>query len=483
MKFRGGYNVLLQGRPGHSVNIMPEPKVLYLPLRTKRFSFSDICIEDGQQVNMGDTLATDPGNYSIPLLAPRTGKARLNAVEGHIVLEEITKYDKQPKTSQAELTHIEHEAGASAVNRDKMVSLGSWEFVSDAYDGKVPDPTGTPQAIIVSTISLEPFVARGDIQLQNRLLKFTRGLEHLQSFLEYQPIYLVMPKVKSTFSSRVKEQVRGHAWVKIIEVPLKYPNDNFGILARGLGLKSADGPIWCLKTEGVLAADRALTISHPSLVRIVSVGGPETKTPVHIKAMTGYPINSIVEKYAAGENVRVIDGGMLTGKTADAQGLGINSECRGLTLMTEHTEREFLGFVRPGFDRKSYAPCFLSSLRVKFEERLTTAIFGEERPCVDCNFCEEVCPAGIMPHLLHKYLYSDLIEEAIDGRVDLCVQCGLCSYVCPSKIELREQFALALDQIEREIEEARLDAIKQEKRRLAEEARREKAEQEAQENA
>lgn len=472
----------MQGRPGETVDVMPEPQVLYLPLQTKRFNFSEICVEDGQHVELGDTLAKDPSNYSIPLLAPRTGTARLNATEGHIILEDITKYVKQPKTSQASLPHIEQKPGDSHLKIEKMVSLGAWEFVSDAYDGKVPDPKGSPQAIIVSTISLEPFVARGDAQLQNRMLKFTRGLEHLQSFLEYQPIFLVIPKEESAFASKIKEQLHGHAWVKLIEIPLKYPNDNFGVLARGLGLKSADGPVWCMKTEGVLAVDRAMTISQPSLVRIISVGGPEAKKPVHIKAMAGYPINSILEEYASGENVRVINGGMLTGKTDGEETLGISSECRGLTLMTEHTEREFLGFVRPGFDRKSYAPCFLSKFRMKFSERLSTAIFGEERPCVDCNFCEEVCPAGIMPHLLHKYLYADLIEEAIEARVDLCVKCGLCSYVCPSKIELREQFVEAQDQIEQEKEEARLDAIKQEKKRLAEEARRAKAEEEAREN-
>ena len=148
--------------------------------------------------------------------------------------------------------------------------------------------------------------------------------------------------------------------------------------------------------------------------------------------------------------------------------------------MPEHTEREFLGFIRPGFDRSSYAPCFLSALRLKFRERFSTAMRGEGRPCVSCNFCEEVCPAGIMPHLLHKYLYEDLIEEADVARIDLCVRCGLCSFVCPSKIELTEQFIEAQYLIEKEKEEGRLDAIRQEKKRL-EEAQRKEAQEKSQE--
>jgi hypothetical protein len=32
MRFKGGYNVLLHGRPDPTVKVMPEQKTLYLPL-------------------------------------------------------------------------------------------------------------------------------------------------------------------------------------------------------------------------------------------------------------------------------------------------------------------------------------------------------------------------------------------------------------------------------------------------------------------
>jgi Na+-translocating ferredoxin:NAD+ oxidoreductase RnfC subunit len=67
-----------------------------------------------------------------------------------------------------------------------------------------------------------------------------------------------------------------------------------------------------------------------------------------------------------------------------------------------------------------------------------------------------------MPHLIHKYLYRDLIEEANQARVDLCVECGLCSFVCPSKIELGKQFIEAKCAIEKEKEEIRQEQARQE---------------------
>lgn len=455
---------MLQGRPDARIEVLPEPEKLVVPLSSRRFNFSEICVQDGQEVNGGDILAQDPDNYNVPLLSSRAGIVRLDPEKRHIVLENISKTEFA-YAAHGDLPHIITQRGDADGNRNKLILLGAWQFISDAYTGKLPDPCGKPQAVIVSTLNLEPFGARGDVQLKKRLMNFTRGLEHLQSLLEYQPIYLIMPDMTSTFASQVKEHVRGYAFVKVLEVPLIYPFDNFNILARFIGLKKDAGPIWSLRTEGLLAVDRALTLSKPSLVRIISIGGSEVDRPIHLKAMSGYPVKSIVDQHVSNPDVRVINGGILSGRTVGDQSLGLDTEIRGLTILPEHTEREFLGFVRPGWDRSCYAECFLSSLRVRFKERFTTAMRGEGRPCVSCNFCEEICPAGIMPHLIHKYLYSDLIEEADQARIDLCIGCGLCSFVCPSKIELAQQFADAQVLIEEEKEQIRLEQLRKEKQR------------------
>jgi len=474
MKFRGGYNILLQGRPGRLIEALPEPEVLYIPLCSKRFEFTELCVEDGERVNGGDVLAKDGANFSVPLLAPRAGVVRLKKAEGHIVLEDLSKTEFA-YTDRGQLRHIAKRMGEAGIKRHKLLELGAWQFFSDAYTGALPDPLGTPRAVIVSTVSLEPFVARGDVQLQERLLDFTRGLEHLQSLLEYQPMYLVMPDISSDFAEQVRRQIRGYAEAELVEIPLKYPYDNSSILARHLHLKKDAAPVWFVRTEGVLGIDRALTLSKPCLSRIVSVGGPEIRTPIHIKAMPGYPIETIRAKCVSPGSARILNGGVLTGVPVESETLGLDTECRGLTVLAEHVERELFGFARPGWDRSSYAACFLSSLRTKFSERFTTAMRGEGRPCVSCNFCEEVCPAGIMPYLLHKYLYGDQIEEVEEARVDLCVECGLCSYVCPSKIDLRREFIEAKDLIEQEKEEIRQEQLRQEQLRLSEDARRKAA--------
>ena len=448
MKLRGGYNLKIEGRPGGFLDKASLPETLYLPLASRSFNFSQICTVHGRHVVVGDILARDPDNYDTPLLSPCSGQVDLESTTGHVVLHELSGDESGVQIKYDDAKHA-HKMGSADFERHKLLNLGAWEYVKDAYTGQTPDPLSTPQAVIVSTIQLEPFLVRGDVLLEASLQQFTRGLEHLQSLLEYQPIYLVLPKIKTDISAKIKEHIRGYAWVKTIDVPLKYPYDNAAILSRHIGLKRGDGFIWSLNADGVVAVDTALTSSKPCVERVISVAGPGAKHPLHLRLTAGYPVAEIRKRYAQKHAVAV-DGGILTGQLLTDDIKGIPADCKGITFVPERQSREFLAFVRPGFDRQSYAPCFMSSLRGLFAERLTNSVRGEVRPCVSCNFCEEVCPAGITPHRLHKLIYQDDIDEIERSRIDLCIECGLCSFVCPSKIELMHEFQEAKGAIAKE---------------------------------
>jgi Na(+)-translocating NADH:ubiquinone oxidoreductase A subunit len=450
--FTGGYNVALQGRPSDQVDVLAEPECLHLPLQSRRFQFDRVAVTEGQEVAPGHVLARDRGNYSVPLLAPRAGTVRLDAVDGHVTLEDVAKVPEEPYHPDQDLDHIRPDLGSAGMKRHKLVELGAWQFLADAYTGELPDPFGVPQAVVVSTLDLEPFLARGDVQLHSRLASLTRGLEHVQSLLEYQPIYLVVPDIESEFAARVRETLRGYAFLRLIEIPYCYPCDHPAVLARALGLSRHDAePVWALGVAGALAIDRALTLARPSTVRIVAIGGPAAEAPRHLRAMPGYPLADILGNSLASGGVRVLNGGALTGTALAEEQRGLDVECSGLTLLPEHTEREFLGFLRPGRDRQSYSRCFFSALGKPFAERLTTALRGERRACVACGYCEEVCPVAIMPHLIHKLLYQDALEEAERAGIDRCVACGLCSFVCPSKIELRQQMEEGQETVREEL--------------------------------
>ncbi len=451
MKFKGGHDICLKGRPSATVTTLPEPQVLYLPRASRRFAFTELCVAEGQQIHPGDALARDPANHNVPLLSPRAGT--VGPIDDlHIPVTNVAIEAEDPYAPSEDSPHAPPTLGSGGMKRMKLLDLGAWQFVHDAHTGELPDPLSTPSAVIASTLCVEPYTARGNVQLRKRLNNFTRGLEHLQSLLDYQEIHLVLPDIQSDFAKEVRETLRGYAFVKLLQVPLRFPFDDFALIARKLGLKpNAEAPVWALRTEGVLAFDRALTHSRPCTVRIVTLGGPHVDSPGHMKLMPGYPLADVLADNVGPEPRRVIAGGVFDGSAIKPEQLGLDTECTGLTVLAEATEREFLGWITPGFDRRSYSKCFGSLLSNPGPEALTTAVRGEGRPCISCNFCEEVCPAGIMPHLLHKYIYQDLLEETEAARIDLCIECGLCSYVCPSKLELRCEFVATKQRIAEEL--------------------------------
>ena len=240
------------------------------------------------------------------------------------------------------------------------------------------------------------------------------------------------------FARHITRQLSGHVSHDLVAPPRESKDESLRV-----GLRDQEGKL--------LAIDRALTNGQPVLDRLVAFGGPGASEPVHLQTPLGYPLDALLEGRLKDSPQRVIDGGILNGETVADKQLGVGVETTGLTILPEPTRREMFGFVRTGLDRISYSNCFLSILRPRYAEPLTTAMRGEHRPCIGCGFCEEVCPVGIMPHWIHKLAYQDALEEINRNESHRCVGCGLCSYVCPSKIDLRQDILNANEAIRRDL--------------------------------
>ncbi len=445
MQLRGGYNIRLAGRPTGQIQALAEPARLLLPQRTRRLRFNQLLVTNGQEVRCGQAVAVDPAHFGLPLLAPRDGTVRLRAERGHVTIE-------NPSLGQAVSELHEGSETSYEPRRRQLIALGAWSFLSDAHTDAVPDPGAAADAAIVATTHLEPFAGpRGNTQLRQSMDRFLRGLDLLASMVEGD-VYVAVPRVRGELAARLRQSLSSNPRVKPIHIPLRYPMDHFNVLARALELAPRRGrSVWGLRVEGVLAIDQALTDCQPVLDRVIALGGSGVVEPVHLRAPLGYPLDALLAGRVGQQPQRVIDGGILNGETVGLRQLGIGVESAGITVLREPSRRELFGFVRTGLDRISYSNCFLSVFRPRFAEPLTTALRGEHRPCIGCGYCEELCPAGIMPHWIHKLAYQDALEEIDRSGSHRCVSCGLCSYVCPAKLDLRREILDANEAIRRDL--------------------------------
>ncbi len=459
-RLKGGYNIGLAGRPASRVVDLPVPSRLVLPLASRCFRFGDIRVEEGARISAGTVLATDPKRFSAPLIAAYGGTVRLDGVADHLVLESLDGASSSGSSG-----------GSPTDVRDRLVSLGAWRFITDARTDMPVDPAATANDVIVSTVHLEPFVASADALLTGRLDSFVRGLKHLHELTQGGTVHVAVAQ-DAGFATELAGLITEHSWCRLHTVVARYPSGHPLVILRALGLGRDPGrPVWAIGTAGVLAIEGALSSGAPSVERLIALGGPAVSEPVHLKAVIGYPIDEILAHRLCHEDVRVISGGIFTGSDASPGSSGLDAECEGLTVLRELGKRHMLSFAMPGLSRNSYGRTFMSRLcQGGPPERLNTSLAGELRACVSCGECIDVCPVGILPGVIHKFLHADEIDEVERMRVDLCIECGLCSYVCPSKIELLSDMCDARRLIREEHEAQKkmeLKAKLEEEKRLA----------------
>ncbi len=435
------------------------PGPLYVDLSRGGITYKPVG-DSGRTVKLGDALAQAPvpgGVLSLP--APASGQVTLDPASGRVVLEPSSSEEQPRPFAPLDLTRATATSIKSSLSR-----AGIWPmFWSSRSGGLAPlgDDEG-PRAIIVNCILTEPFRARGSVVIARSWERIVAGIRFLQRLAaEYGRIEIVLTAPEHPLARKMSADLSGYAWVRLHAAPLVYPIENPRILTRTLrstvgGLRPQD-EVWVIDVQGVEAVGACLSGGQPLHRRIAAVGGPALAAagmPAarHVDVRVGTPIRSFLPVDQA--SVRVLRGGLLTGLPVDHETAAVQYDDDAFFALAEPAHRETLSFLRGGLTRTSYSGTFVSRLTGAADSHITTSLRGERRPCIACGLCEEVCPAGIMPQVLHRALYRGALDEAEKAGLDLCVDCNLCTYVCPSKIELQKQFSEARAQIGREREEA-----------------------------
>ncbi len=155
----------------------------------------------------------------------------------------------------------------------------------------------------------------------------------------------------------------------------------------------------------------------------------------HVRAPIGVRVGDLAAT-AAGEDIRYIAGGTFTGDKVTPDDF-LSPFDGSVQVMAEDHYREPLAMFKPGFSRFSLHRLWASTfLRGDKEMAVTTSNNGEERACVQCAKCIEVCPVSLMPNLVFKAALAEDFEKMEETGIHDCADCGLCTFVCPSKIEL-----------------------------------------------
>lgn len=452
--FKGGYR--FKNYAGQVAPVLVEahiPERVVIPLRQGFSTEVKPCVKKGESVFAGQTIGRDDATVSSPIHSSVNGVVeeikRMNYFKRDInmVMIRTTNASREIprlsghsvewwKLSNEKIEELIYLSGVSSLDR---------EGIPTRFKSSIISPEDVNH-LIIHGIGSEPYNISLDLLLEGKnLLHLFEGLNILKRIMPKTKVHLAINAHKKKIIEQLVKLASELEWLDIYPLEPKYPQGYDEMLVPTIlnqkfpyGYSAANVGVVVLNIQATLAVYKAVAEGLPLVERIIALCGPAMKENIHLKVRVGTVLGDLLKGRLKGEHPpRVVLNSLLTGVTLNDFSLPIDRIFSQIIAIPENKAREFLAFMRPGLRRDSYTRTFLSVLLPNIQKLADANQHGEERPCITCSFCEEVCPVKIIPHLLSRYVKKGLIDETLmNYDIFNCIECGLCSFVCPSKIPL-----------------------------------------------
>jgi len=410
--------------PSQPIRNCPLPPLLVLPLHER--GPLESLVQVGERVRRHQQLARPQRPGSASLHAPAAGV--IEAIEacglahapGETAPALLLRLDDDVAGADARLPawpdwpQRPPEALRQRLAEAGIAGLGGAAFAS-ADKLLQPSPT-----LILNGAECEPWIACDARLLVEAAEEILRGAQLLARVLGAERIMVAVEDSMQPARLALAEalQVIDDACIELAVVPTVYPQGGERQLIEVLtgrqvprgGLPQQLG-IVVHNVGTALAALHAVREGLPLTSRVVSVTGPGVREPGNFRVALGTPIEYLIGR-AGGYSERaerLIVGGGMMGVALPDDGFAISKSTNCVLVLDADSVRS------------PRAPM----------------------PCIRCGDCSDVCPARLMPQLLHHALRCEEAEQveaaAGIGLLD-CIDCGLCDLVCPSHIPLVSEF-------------------------------------------
>lgn len=298
--------------------------------------------------------------------------------------------------------------------------------------------------IIISAVEVEPYDLPGEFVLSNQhMVRFVDGLKALKESYAQAKVSLVVANDQTALEKLLTPIADNLSWLEVYTITAKYPANLKELLIPTLfdttypvGYAPAHIGYLFLSVTDVLVVEKLVMEKKNAINTIVALSGPGWKENIIIEVPVGTVVSDIVDKYLEIDEMRLIKNSVITGDILSKDDL-VTYDLNTLIALPEDRRRQTLFFLRAGKNSDSFSNSFLAKLLPNAEKTAGTNLQGERRACVSCTYCQNVCPVGLIPHLLHKHVDKEIYNERLaEYKIFDCVECGLCDYVCPSKIEV-----------------------------------------------
>ena len=212
--------------------------------------------------------------------------------------------------------------------------------------------------------------------------------------------------------------------------------------------------VWHIGVQDVIATGRLFETGVVDTSRVVALGGPPVARPRLLRTRIGAETAALVNgEIGAATEHRVISGSVLAGRAAAGEVHGyLGRYHQQVSVLAEGREREFLGWLGPGFGTFSTIRTFASGLIPGRRFRMTTSTHGSPRAIVPIGMYERVMPMDLLATPMLRALVMDDVERAEElGCLELDEEdVALCTFVDPGKTDFGPHLRRVLDTLRTE---------------------------------
>ena len=427
-----GRNIRLKGAAKKEIKEIALPKhVAVQPSDFKGLS-PRLSVKVDDMVKVGTPVFTDKAIPEIQIASPASGKVvAINRGAKRALQSIVIETDGQQESETFQKFSQEQIKNISKSDVTKVLLAGSlWPVIRQRPFSKVADPHKKPKAIFIHAMNTEPLAIDIDFILEGKEREFQAGLDILGRLTEGD-VHLCHQEGASSKALTQAIRVKTHTFSG------PHPAGNVSTHIHYVDPINKGEFVWYVEAQDVLrVASLFLNGTYPT-ERIVAVTGEvATNNQIYAKTIVGVPVLSLLGNGEL-QQVRCLSGSVLTGTEVASHGFLCFYDSQ-VTIIPQGGEREFLGWLSPGFTKYTFSKTFASAFLPEKDMSLNTDENGSHRAIVLNHIYDSLVPLDIMTYFLLKAVISGNVEEAEELGILECAEedFALCTFACPSKTDV-----------------------------------------------
>ncbi len=396
---------------------MPMPAELVIPLSEHIGAPAQPTVVVGDSVRRGQKIAGAQGYISANIHTPATGrvvdirKVRLcNGVETDAVVVACDAEQPEVLTECEDWRTRTAEDLVGKIRDMGVVGAGGAMFPADVKFTVAPDRK--VDALLINGSECEPFLTSDHRLMLEHAEELLEGIQILRHILSPARTVIGIEENKADAIELLKAKVHEAGLsIEVQSLKMKYPEGDEKMLINAIlgrevpqGKLPIDAGAIVSNISTVYAVRQACVLQQPFMERVVTVTGECIAAPANVLAPIGTKVSDIIAFCGGYSSTpgRLVSGGPMM----------------GFEMVEDVPLTKGMGGILALPPRKPVA--------------IT--------PCISCGRCVDVCPIGLSPTLMFKYIGIGDIKAALDLNLMDCKECGSCSYVCPAHIPLVDGF-------------------------------------------